>query len=635
MGRQEDEARFMARFGQASTVEEFLRAFLAGMSDRFFFAPDQRSERLALLYELQAPECILAEAERILRHEVDLLGSGCVSLGDKIDWHQDFKSGRRWNPVFYADIDYVNAGEPSDVKVAWELSRFHYLAWLGKAYWATQDERFAAKFQGLIEDWLVANPFPYGVNWTVAMEVAIRACNWILALGFFGQSRAIPAEFWLRMIRSLYQHAVFIRYNLEYGRLPTNHYIADGAGLVFLGILFRSLPEGRRWLALGMGILEDEIQRQVHPDGVDFEKSISYHRLMLEFFYASYILAAKNGMNWSMLFMHRLERMFEFTLHYTKPNGLVPLVSDADNGRLFRFSAKEDFNDHRHALAVGAVVYRREDMRGVASRYTEDAVWLLGSRGRDSFRMLGSGLKVTGSMAFPQGGYFVLRDSNTHMFIDAGVIAPSVRGVHGHNDTLSFELCVGSETFVTDSGTFAYTGDEEAHRQHSCTRAHNTVVVDGCEVAEFQGMWRIVEDRTRPRVLQWVPCGDPQILEVEHYGYTRLADPVVHRRQIRFSSADSRWVITDSILGQGHHRCEMLLHLGPGIQLARESDRRVVLIGQEAKLIAECNGPVTIETGWVAPSYGVRLMAPMLTVTKAGPVPLSFETCLSVMPLCP
>src|SRR5206468_3500650 len=63
-----------------------------------------------------------------------------------------------------------------------------------------------------------------------------------------------------------------------------NHYLCDGAGLVFLGAFFRSTGKGQRWLTLGREIVHDEMFNQTTVDGVDFEKSTAYHRLVLEAF---------------------------------------------------------------------------------------------------------------------------------------------------------------------------------------------------------------------------------------------------------------------------------------------------------------------------------------------------------------
>jgi hypothetical protein len=40
-----------------------------------------------------AAERLREEAEHVLAHRVDFLGSGLVELGPNIDWHRDFKSG--------------------------------------------------------------------------------------------------------------------------------------------------------------------------------------------------------------------------------------------------------------------------------------------------------------------------------------------------------------------------------------------------------------------------------------------------------------------------------------------------------------------------------------------------------------
>ena len=44
-------------------------------------------------------------ANRALTHEVDLLGSGSIHLGQSIDWLKDYKTGHSWPPRFMRDIE--------------------------------------------------------------------------------------------------------------------------------------------------------------------------------------------------------------------------------------------------------------------------------------------------------------------------------------------------------------------------------------------------------------------------------------------------------------------------------------------------------------------------------------------------
>jgi len=148
-------------------------------------------------------ESVLKNADDICKHTFDLLGSGKVNLGKKINWHCDFKSGYYWDPkTFYLDIKYGDK-KGVDVKVPWELSRFYHLVTLGEGYWLTRDEKYTKEFINEISDWIENNPPQYGVNWKCTMDVAIRVCNWILGYCFFKNSREITNKFLIKFLKSL------------------------------------------------------------------------------------------------------------------------------------------------------------------------------------------------------------------------------------------------------------------------------------------------------------------------------------------------------------------------------------------------------------------------------------------------
>ena len=74
------------------------------------------------------------------------------------------------------------------------------------------------------------------------------------------------------------------RLHIERSSINGNHLTADAAGLVFAGLFFEGIGDADRWAADGWRTLETEILMQVHPDGVDFEASVPYHRLVAELF---------------------------------------------------------------------------------------------------------------------------------------------------------------------------------------------------------------------------------------------------------------------------------------------------------------------------------------------------------------
>ncbi len=549
-----------------------------------------------------------------------------MQLGPSIDWHRDWKSGHRWEPALSWTINYTNLDSPSDVKIPWEVARFHWAAWLACAN-RSSDGRYARGFGDLAAGWLDANPPGRGIHWANPMEVSIRAANWILAFGFFQGAPQLTESFWLRYLETLFWHGRVIRGNLEVGRRPNNHYVSNGVGLVLLGLFFQDCREGREWLRTGHKILEQQIRWQVHEDGVDYEKSVSYHRLVTELFLTAFIFARRNGADFSSGYRDRLERMMDFMLAYTRDDGSTPLVSDADDGRLFRFDPARSPTDHRDTLALGGAALGRNDLKAAAGRCPPEVYWLLGpDAGANWPRQVSPEQVPPPSTGFPLGGYYVLRGPGTHMFLDAGPIGFDGDAGHGHNDTLSFELSAPGGVFISDSGTYCYTSDQAQHRAFASTAAHNTVEVDGAEVAEFASIWRIREDGTRPRVVRWEHGGDEEWWEAEHFGYTRLEGRVIHRREVRHQVRERRWRIVDRLSGAGNHRAVLHLHLNPEVQVKAIAPNVLLLRRTGGALRLQCSEPVELVDGWVASRYGVKLAAQVLRARRAGQLPFAITT---------
>jgi hypothetical protein len=259
-------------------------------------------------------------------------------------------------------------------------------------------------------------------------------------------------------------------------------------------------------------------------------------------------------------------------------------------------------------------------------------LWLFGPEESERCRQAPKRAAPAASRAFADGGYYVMRSPDTHTFLDAGEIGFQGDSGHGHNDTLSFELYAPGGTFIVDSGTYLYTSDPAAHREFAATAAHNTVRVDGQEVAEIARLWRLVADETRPRVLEWSTTEVEDRWSAEHYGYNRLPDPVTHRRSVRFERAARRWTVQDQLLGRGRHKAELFLHLSPDARVGRVSDHAVEARLGPGALRIKFSEPVEIRSGWVAPSYGIRLPSPVLRVTHEGTVPFALDTTIEWRP---
>jgi len=621
------------------TIEEFLYN-----PPRFFFNPNDKGKIVETIRK-EYPESIeqaINDADEICNHVFDLLGSGKTKLGKEIDWHLDFKSGFRWNPKEYypATGKHVTLDDDSDVKVPWELSRCQHFVTLGKAYWYTSDEKYAEEFVNQIESWVFQNPTELGVNWACTMDVAIRAVNWIWGYYFFCNSETLTKDFKIKFFKSLFLHGRHIINNLEFGQICGNHYLSDIVGLIYLGIFFKECKDGWRWLNKGLKVLKEEMKFQVYPDGVDFEGSISYHRLVTELFLSATLLCLKNDITFPDWYMKRLERMIEFVMYYTKPDGTAPQIGDNDDGRLHILSNYGSWNrlNHRYLLSVGAVLFKRSDFKQVAGKFHEEAFWLLGEEGLKKFEILPDSDFTLGSKAFSQGGFYIMRNRDLYMIIDCVPADPKAPSGHKHNSRLSFELFAGDKSFIIDPGAYIYTADKEMRNLFRSTRYHNTVVVDGEEQNGFNEneLFRMKQD-VSVKVNRWLVTEKYDLLDTEHNGYARLKNPVVHRRQIYFNKEKGYWVIKDMLAGDGEggykHKFDMYFHFAPmGLrkkdELAIGTDNRdginIVIVPLEKEEVK-----MEIEKGWVSYSYGRKVEAPIVKYSKVAEVPCEFVTVIA------
>lgn len=571
---------------------------------------------------------LVQTAEAVCRHEFDLLGSGPTALGEHLPWHVDFKTGRRWPLRYGADLDPNDLDRPSDVRVPWELSRCQHFATLGQAYGLTGDERFAREFVSQVTDWLDANPWAYGVNWMCPMDVALRAIGWLWGFHLLAGSAACAAQgFRSRFLRALLLHGEFLAANLEVDEVNGNHYLVDGVGLVVLGLFFRDTPKGRRWLARGKRIVLDEMQSQVHEDGVDIEQSMAYHRLVLEAFLTAGLLLRLHGESPPPAFWDRLERMLEFVLAYTKPDGQAPLIGDADDGRIQKLGG-QPVTDHRYLLSTGAVLFERGDFKRGAGRFWEESFWLLGPAALDSFQKLPEPAALPGSQAFPEGGFYVLRNAVAHLVVDCGEVGLRGRGGHGHNDVLSFELHLAGLNVVTDCGAYLYTASREWRNRFRSTAFHNTVAVDGEELnrpADPDDLFRLRYDAV-PTGVHWAPGVEWDRLQAGHRGYERLPDPVSHVRTLLLHREAPVVLVRDRLDGRGIHRLVWRFHLDPALQAVVEGEWVRAVGPAGAVALALLDRPtdlsLRVEPGWVSRRYGVKQTTTVVVAARTGSLPV-------------
>lgn len=538
-------------------------------------------------------EKLLIKANAICRHEFDLLGSGPYRFENGIDWQLDFKSGFRWpEKVVYS---HCTSRTGADIKVPWELNRFNHVVTLGLAYQLSKDGKYAEEFVRQVEDWIDKNPVGYGVNWACCMDVSIRATNWMAAFSLFFD--VLMKEEFRRFRRelagSLWKHARFIRSHLEWlgskENAGANHFLSDLTGLLTLGVFFRGTRAGERWVQFAHKELERQMQIQVLADGVHFECSPSYHRLCLEMFLWCEALARRAGRPFSDAYCERQQKMQQFVADYMKPSGVAPLIGDNDDGRLLN-SGLLCMGDHGCLMpkeSHGRFFIDRFLLSGVVSVQTEP---------------------IAQSAAYPDGGFYFLKNEQAYVAVRAGRLAYA--GGHAHNDQLSFELNLAGRDIFVDRGTYVYTSDPEARNRYRSSVAHNVMQINGAEQNCLGSRLFGMMDETLGRVIEQ----KEGLLEVVHYGFRSLQRPgAEYRRKIEL--LPGRLKITDIAkpLNSGD-RLQWRFHLAPG--LTAQVFGETIHIQNEDKLICILNAfpkaVISSQDYSHSPSYGVLEEAKVL-----------------------
>lgn len=580
-----------------------------------------------------ARDDIVARAERAHAHEVELLGSGSVSLGPEIDWHRDFKTGIGWPPRFHRDIEYTNLERPSDVKLPWELSRLQWAQALGQAWMLDGDERHAEAARRLLDDWIAANPCGASVNWACTMEPALRIIVWSWFFHVFAQARAWrDSAFRGRFLRALYLHGDFVAHNLEEADINGNHYTADAAGLVYAGLFFGDMPAARGWLATGWRILQAEMPRQVFADGVDFEASIPYHRLVLELFAYPALYRLARGLEVDGTYRERLVQMGRFVAAYSRRDGSTPLWGDADDARALAFG-RQSINDHRYLLGVLGIGFDAPDLAAAFSGPRDEVAWLLGTEAAARLPAREHGPEGA-SAAFRQGGFYVLRAADHHVFIDCGPLGLAGRGGHGHNDLLSFELMLHGVKLISDCGAYLYTACATERNNFRSTAYHNTPQIDTEELNRLvrpDYLWLLRND-AHHELLRFETGDAFSLFEGSHDGYRRLADPVSIVRRIELDHLRGALSLNDRFEGSGHHTVRVPFHLAPGVAPARRDDGLVELHagGRRFAMRASPGWHCTLRPARVSPSYGVTVATQAVQYERAGEL---IELQLRIEPL--
>lgn len=617
-----------------------LRPDSAATPGHFFFSAGTGSERADLVRRHLPNEAaaILREANEICEHRFRLLGYENLDYEKEIDWHLNRVHDKRAPLDPWFKIPFLDFGVVGDHKITWELNRHQHLVTLAKARLLSGDEKYIRELIAQWHSWMMANPYPLGINWGSSLEVAFRSLSWIWVDQLLAGTPDW-VEFRSELLPALAFHGRYIERYLSTYFSPNTHLLGEAVALFFLGTLYPQMPRASRWKDSGWNIVLHEAGRQVRPDGIYFEQSLHYHVYALDFFLHARLLASRNQAEIPPAYDAVLERMLAVVAALAQ-GGPPEGFGDDDGGRLFnpRRNHTEQTTD---PLAIGALLYSRDF---AAAQLTEEAVWLFGNSAVEKLPIPSSKTPTcaTASAAFADGGLYVLTDA--HPYPQAIVVDAGPQGVgrsgHGHADALSVRLTMDGSRWLVDSGSGVYISKDRADRDtFRGTGAHNTLRIDGVDqaVPNEPFSWTQIPS---PQAEEWIVGKTFTYFVGSHDGYARLADPVVHRRYV-LKIAGGPCLVRDVEVGRAEHELELRWHFAPDLDVQTVGAGRVEI----SRAGAAAGDPglsllVPAESVWgkamevsrtlLSPAYGAYQPAPL--VRSQVRVALPAETATVLLP---
>lgn len=371
------------------------------------------------------------DPEFLGRFDVDALLEDRVELLHHemaVDWRESWHDGEAATPLWRFNLHYCE-----------------YVLPLLRVTLETGDVRYFDKAKDIIDCWISANPLQRrGVGWDPYV-ISMRVTNW---LAFCGEARELLEDdpsFIGRMNVSLSEQYIFLARHLEKDILA-NHYLENLKALVLLARYFDDEP----MLRITLRALDRQIREQILPDGMHFELSPMYHKVMLESLLR--VASALDGMSLGgdVVSRCRLQDMCDCLYSLERKINRTPLFNDGG----------DNVAKSRDALLSCA-----------ASRF---------------------GVAPVFKDALPDAGYFIIeRDVHgreVKAICDGGQPGPCYAAGHVHCDMLSFEVFLDGEPWLVNSGTFAY--QNESRLCYKRTLAHNAPCVEGEEQTQCWASFR-------------------------------------------------------------------------------------------------------------------------------------------------
>lgn len=497
-------------------------------------------------------------------------------------------------------LDWTCRGPEDDQEWAFFLNRHGHISTLLSAYVQTGNRRYAEGIDAHLREWVTKNAYPAqqtrDPRWR-GLETMARITVWAQVFYGLAHDEVLSPAARLLILSSIPDHA---HYTQNFHAAGGNWLAMQMTALASAGFAWPEYAEAEPWIQYAQDTLFPQLSRQVYPDGVQKELASHYHGATLNPFQRFADLFAEEGRALPADWPACLELMWNYWADSLRPDGHGVLNNDSNL----------DFN--------------RPRLLAVSDRYGRPDWAYIASNGEQGTRPDGPPSRL-----MPWAGQLISRsgfEADAHWsFFDAG---PWGIG-HQHQDKLHLSVAAFGMDFLVDAGRLYYKRDE--WRTFICgTRAHNTLLIDGC-----------VQQPDVMEAANPLPQDTYAITDTFDFarasftaGYEDLEGQVIHTRAV-FYVRGRYWIVVDRVTTDTPRTVEALWHFHPDCDVSLDGAAAVGTrqgktvtvfpvgdVDWSATLVKGQTDP-TIQ-GWYSPEYNIKTAAGCVTATAGIPGTTTF-----------
>jgi uncharacterized heparinase superfamily protein len=368
-----------------------------------------------------------------------------------------------------------------------------------------------------------------------------------------------PKDF-INAFRSIFTQLTYLENNLEF-HIMGNHLLENIFALHAGGAFFQN----KRWSVLAEKLLIEQLTEQTTNDGAHFELSPMYHQIMLFRVLEAYSIAQSYEMEEFLGSKAKLMLRWLNTISFS--DGSIPL-----------------FNDSANEIALST-----HEINVIAAEL---------------------GLLDSADAKLSDSGYRIFFSNEFELVVDINGISPSYQPGHAHADTFSFELHWNGLPIIVDTGTSSYILSDR-RKWERCTKAHNTVTVNGLNSSELWGSHRVGR-RARVEILE----DSAFAFDGFHDGYK--VHNASHRRSFVIGSERelkiSDWIVPIRPASEVSPRLDVRakIHFHPDVKIQLEGD--ILQLNDKIKIFFKGAQYITLNDYLYAPEFNKLVNAKFVEI---------------------